>query len=357
MPITLQDIATKLGVAKSTVSFTLRNHPKAQQFSQNTRQRIFQAAQELGYRPNFYASQLSGGRPKLLMLCLSYLRDTWASMVAEGFEAQASQRGYRVLIATFHDREDPLALHRDVLGSQGAPAAAILGASTHKLTDEALRGLLDEGVRVVLVGRELDDPRVAHVLTDNYLGGQLAARHLYEDLGLEDAWVVGVRGRLPLAQRLKGFCDTARALGKPQPRQIVVPDGRAWIEHSQAAFAQAIQTHGRPRGVFAAGDVLAVGASHAMAEIGWITGRDVAVVGFDGGIYSVCHYPPLTTVAQPMMDMGQKAADLLIQMLEEPELPAKRVVIPPVLQVKGSTDRFLKPDALPEGTTTVSRMS
>ncbi len=342
MAVTLQDIATRSGVTKSTVSFTLRNHPKAQRFSLATRQRIMRVAEEVGYRPNFFAVQLSARRPRLLLACRNAVHDEWASHVIEGLETYAAEQGYRILTVTLQDVDNPLALHRDLLGRHGVSAAVILGGNRRKLTDEVLTELLDDGVSVALVNRAMADPRAGQVLVDNYLGGRLAAQHLYQDLGLNEVWVLGTRLGA-FQQRMDGFRDMARELGRPAPYEVSLGDlSPAVAEHGHQVMTAALEERRPPQGLFAIGDLLAVGACHALAEHGRVTGRDVAVVGFDGGIYSTCHYPPLTTVVQPMLEMGAAAAKLLINMLEGPDQPTEKLLLPPTLRVQGSTRHLMR---------------
>src|SRR5699024_4256574 len=138
-----------------------------------------QTAQQMNYRPNFFASGLSGKQPKILMLCLSHLQDHWASTIAAAFENEASLHGYRVLISAFHDKENPLEFSREILGPQGVSAMAILGHNTNKLTDIAIDNLLNDGVHIVTVGREIDDKRVGQILIDNEDGVRQAANHFY----------------------------------------------------------------------------------------------------------------------------------------------------------------------------------
>jgi LacI family transcriptional regulator len=336
MSVTLDQIAAELGLSKSTISLALRDHPRAKRFSGETRRRIAQTAEQMGYRPNYFATQLARTRSNLLMLCVSYLPNTWAMMVAGGFEARAVERGHRLLIASFQHDGDPLAFQRDLLGPKGIAGMAVVGSSTEKLTDDAIRELADREIKVVLVGRALDYPGVGQVLCDNYSGAKQAAAHVYGQ-GLKEVWVlVADESTRTMSHRRRGYLDAARACGMPTPPMLPIgmPD---WKTSGYEAVRKRLRSGIRPQAILSASDLSAVGAAQALSEAGLVVGRDVAVIGFDGGIYSECCTPPLTSVGQPVREMGRAAADMLIDLLERPEETTTKVMLPTELLVRGSS--------------------
>jgi LacI family transcriptional regulator len=338
MPPTLEDIAQATGFDKSTVSVTLRNLPRAQRFSEDTRKRIHAAAQKLGYRPNFFAQSLSEQKTRLLMLCLNYLKDPFAMMVAEGFEARASSRGYRVLITALQESENPFELHRDILGLQGVPAMAVVGGASTKLSERAIKQLAADKVKIVLVNRRVADPRIAHISADDYFGGESIAKHIYGQ-GLRNVWVLhGMEGPA-MEARLKAFRDVAREFAAPEPTDLICTRLHLqWMTSAAQIVRERLKTAARPpEAIITVGDVLAVGASQALAEAGLAVGRDVALTGYDGGIFCDCVFPPLTTVRLPMAAMGSAAADSLIGMLEQPTAPVPNIVLPVEVMIRASS--------------------
>jgi LacI family transcriptional regulator len=341
MPPTLEDIAIATGYDKSTVSVTLRNLPRAARFSSDTRRRIHAAAAKLGYRPNFFAQQLTGQKPRMLMLCVNYLRDPFAMMVAEGFQARAMEIGMQVLITALQDRQNPLDLHRDMIGVQGVPAVALVGGDSSKLSDAALVQLASEGVKIMLVNRAVESTThsIGHVCADEVCGGRLAAEHVYAQ-GVSDVWLLGGMVGPAFEARIKGIRQVAAEHGKPEPRFIscLVPGTRDWAGNgaTQVAAALAEENSKPPQAILTVSDALAVGAVRALSEFGLAVGRDVAVTGYDDGIYAQCAWPPMTTVRLPMQEMGRLAADGLMQMLETPNEPAPVVMLPVELIVRSS---------------------
>lgn len=341
MAPTLEQIARLAGVAKSTASLALRDHPAAQRLSDATRARIRQAAEELDYHPNFFAAQLSSPQRKLLMFGLSQLGDSWASRIAHGFEKQASSHGFRVLVTAFQEKEDPVAFSREVLGVRGIPALAVVGGSATRFTDQAICQLAEEGVKIVTVNRSVGHPLISEVLLDNEQGAAAAAAHLY-DLGIEKLWVVSCRSPRGMAQftaRMDGVLAEARRRGKRPPTQVLFSEIDDYLMRAREATEAAL-AHDRPQAIFATGDILAVGVCEALRAAGLGIGTEIPVVGFDGGVYSQAHYPKLTSVAQPTLAMGQAAAQILIEALADGETPPVKRLFQPELVIRESTSLF-----------------
>lgn len=316
MAVTLQHIAQKLGVSKSAVSLTLRGHPRSQRFSAETRHRIEQAARELGYRPNFFAAQLARETPNLVMVCVNQLDEPWSMRVAQAIQDRALLRGYRPLICSFHEHEDPLLLQRDILSPQSIAGMLVLGSNTQKLTDAAVSELADAGVKIVLVGRETDCLGAGQVLCDNHQGGWSVAEHVYA-AGPQEVWLLHIPESAPGRARAQGVLDYVKHHGLPLPRvvELTVQDlvllGRCSIERAYH------QVGHWPQAIISDSDITAVGAVHVLLDHGWRPGRDVAVTGFDASRLSECCWPALTSVEQPVQEMGRQAIDMLVRWVEQ----------------------------------------
>lgn len=318
MAVTLQDIAQKLGVSKSAVSLTLRGHPRSHRFSGETRRRIELTAKEMGYRPNFFAAQLARESPNMILVCVNHLEDLWAMRVAQGIQDRALLRGYRPLICSFHEHEDPLLLQRDILSPQSIAGMLVLGSNTQNLTDQAVDELAQAGVKIVLVGRETNCPQAGHVLCDNHQGGWSVAEHIYANRP-DEVWMLHVPTSVPGRDRAKGIQDYAQTHGLAMPRPILfqVSDlktyGRQRIEDAYREIGH------WPQAIVSDSDITAVGAVHALLDHGLVPGRDVAITGFDASRLSESCWPPLTSVEQPTSDMGRQAIDMLIGWVEQAE--------------------------------------
>lgn len=334
MPVTLDDIAAATGFDKSTISVTLRNLPRANRFSPETRHKIAAAALELGYRPNFFARQLSDKKPRLLMLCLNFLRDPFAMMVAEGFEARATECGYRVLITALQDHEDPFHLHREILGLQGVPGMAVVGGASSKLSETSLQQLADDGVKIVLVNRRVNDQRISRISADDDRGAREMAQYIFGQ-DVKRAWILAGMESPAVEARVDAMLAAARSTGVLEPL-LLKAKGINWADSAASVVTGELQRVAAPQAILGVSDVLAVGAARACHDAGLVIGKDIALTGFDDGLYAQCFWPPLTTVRLPMNHMGRAAANSLIQMLEHPDEPAPQLMLPTQLMVRES---------------------
>jgi LacI family transcriptional regulator len=323
---TLSDVAARAGVSTSTASMVLNQHPQAGNYSAQTRQRVTEAARELGYRPNLFARQLRRPETRWLMLCISSFRETFAAEVAHAFEARAAERGYTLIVLALDKKPTTNGIHAGILSHHGVQAIAVVGESTSRLLAAAtIAELADEGTCCVLINRDLEHPGVCRVLVDHDLGQREIAEHLYGQ-GVEKVLILAGPEDWPLGiQRRQVLEKVARERGRPAPR-IVHTRATRWNE-GYAAMRKLLPDD-RPDAVVATTDHLAYGVLRACAEAELKVGRDIAVVGFDDIFPSQFTIPPLTTVRLPMDEMGRIGADLLIDALEAPDQPGRKVILP-----------------------------
>lgn len=335
MGVTLQDVAERANVAPSAVSVVLRDTPVAKRYRQTTKMRIFNAAEELNYQPNFFASQLHKHNRRVLMVCMSYFQDPFSAVVVDGLERRASERRYRLLISVFREKQEGL----DIVGKHGITGMAVIGSHTEKLADEAILAIAGNGAKIVLIGRELEGDHVSQVLTDNYAGATQTAKYFY-DQGVRDIWVfASEREDVLLNNRAKAVQDYARQNKYPEPTFVYVVPSDTAHGHAAAGYEtvrKKLTESPVPHGIIANGDYLAYGAITALTEAGHRVGKDVGVIGFDNAWTSEFTVPPLTTVCQPMIEMGEAAADILIDTIEGKVSLGRKIVFTPKLIIRKS---------------------
>jgi len=348
---TLDDIATRVGVDKSTVSFTLRNHHRAKRFSQSTRERILAVADELNYRPNFFASHLRRSDRRVVMLCLSFLQDAYCAAIGEAFEQTLVARGYRMFVSVFQDRVDPHAFDREILGQHGVAGMAVVGSTRTKLSDESLVSLADEGVKIIMVGRDIRHASISRVLVDDIHGAEEAAAYLHQQ-GARRLWVMAgpsvVSPESVSAIRYQAVKAYAQRHQLPEPLLVDCGQDRLSLRHAVEA---AVAKHGTPQGVIAVTDKLAYGTTQVFTDLGMKVGRDLGVVGYDDIWPSAWMAPALTTVRQPMEEMGRLAATMLMDTLEEKINLGRAVTLTPELVVRDSGVVQASPSTQPQQVT------
>ena len=336
--ITIRDVARAASVSISTVSHVLSGKRPT---SGATRGRVQDVIKRLGYRPNRVAQSLVWRRPFALGLIIPDITNPYFPAFALGAEDRVRERGYTLVLGNSeYDPEREASYLELVRSQQLAGAIYCLGDEMSPILAEIQRAV-EEGLAVVLVHSPM--PSVPTVCADNRQGGRLAAQHIL-DLGHRE---IGIVSALPLdegmADREAGFLDLLRDSGMAVDRSAVPSMyGNHQIEGGSLATIELLEHHPQLTAIFVLNDLMALGALEAVRSIGRRVPADVSVVGFDNIPFAALANPPLTTVGQPIRQLGERAADLLLQVIEDGVAPVdasvhENVLLPNELIMRGST--------------------
>ncbi|WP_100444684.1 LacI family DNA-binding transcriptional regulator [Glycomyces xiaoerkulensis] len=329
--VSIADVATLAGVSPTTVSHALSGKRKV---SADVRERVFAAVEELGYHPGRSAQSLASGRTRILGLIVPDIGNGYFAELAQGVEQTATVGGYNVLLCTTgfdHEREKQAF---EMIRSR-AVDGVVYAAGSPPSNSELARLLGD--LPLVLVDEEVPGTDATAFISDNYEGGRNAAEHL---LGLGHREVLVLQANADLIssrERVRGFTEAWAAAGAPEPRLasggFTHEGGRAAIEPFVEAFA-----NGDLSGVFAANDLMALGAIDRLNSAEVETPRDVSVVGFDDIVPARYVRPRLTTIRQDVAGLGGSAVQALVAALDQDiRLDGRRHVYPVELIVRDST--------------------
>ena len=329
--VTLRAVAEHVGLAPGTVSAVLNDAPSARSIPEHTRQRIHAAAQELKYRPNFLARSLRKKRTYTVGLILEEIGDAYGSLVISGVEAYLRQHNYFFL--TVIHRHD-ISLLRDY--SQLLIERAVEGFIT---VDTSLQE--SPPLPTVSVAGHRILKGVTNIVLDQEKGARVALEHLVKLGHSKIAFMKGQPFSSDSEDRWNAICGVTRDLGL-----VMDPDLIVHLEFDdpspQLGYPYAKQLLARKKpftALFAYNDISAIGAIRAIQEEGLRIPHDISVVGFDDIPWAAFNTPSLTTVRQPLIKMGQIAAETVIRMIEqgqEQEYPAE-IAIEPTLAVREST--------------------
>jgi DNA-binding LacI/PurR family transcriptional regulator len=337
--VTIRDVARAANVSISTVSHVLSGKRPT---SGQTRRRVEQVIERLGYRPNRVAQSLVWRRPFALGLIIPDITNPYFPTFALGAEGRVRQRGYTLVLGNSEYDATREELYLELVRSQQlAGAIYCLGDEMSPILPQLQRAV-EEGLAVVLVHSPM--PSVPTVCADNRQGGRLAAEHL---LTLGHARL-GIISALPLdegmADREAGFLDLIRERGMSVDRAAVpVMYGNHQIEGGHQAMTELLDHAADITGVFVLNDLMALGALEAARALGRRVPEDVSIMGFDNIPFAALANPPLTTVGQPIRQLGEQAADLLLDVIEHGpgwavESNAQpNVLLPNEVIVRGST--------------------
>jgi LacI family transcriptional regulator len=336
--VTIRDVARAANVSISTVSHVLSGKRPT---SGATRERVEDVIRRLGYRPNRVAQSLVWRRPFALGLIIPDITNPYFPAFALGAEDRVRERGYTLVLGNSeYDAEREISYLELVRSQQLAGAIYCLGDEMSPILAQIQRAV-DEGLAVVLVHSPM--PSVPTVCADNRQGGRLAAGHIL-DLGHRQ---IGIISALPLdegmADREAGFLDVLREAGMGVDRTSVPSMyGNHQIEGGRQATTELLEHAPQLTAIFVLNDLMALGALEAVRASGRSVPTDVSVIGFDDIPFAALANPPLTTVGQPIRQLGEQAADLLLRVIEDGQAPLEdsaqpNVLLPNELIVRGST--------------------
>jgi len=329
MPTTLEDIARALKVSKMTVSRAINNHPE---INSETRARILAVAQKMNYRPNQFARALTTNRSFLIGIVVPDLMHSYFSEICRGVESQARPAGYQNLICSTDEeaRKEMDEIEALLSRTDGLIVASALAESEIKF----YRQLLKDGARIVLIDRLLEGLKCSAVITDDVEVGVLATKYLIE---LGHTKIGHFRGT-DASTSIKRFEGYEQALaGSGLSSRGIVRDCGFTENDGYAAMKNWIAEGTLPTAIFAANDPAAIGAMAALHEAGIRVPEDISIVGAGNIHYGDMLRVPLTTVSWSTAEMGQAAARLLLEAIDEKTtLKNQQVVVKPELVVRKS---------------------
>jgi len=327
---TIYDIAKHVGVSAGTVSRALSRPEKV---LPATRKRIEQAAAALGYVPNTVARTLKTQRSSKILVTVPDIANPFFAQILQGAEEAAQAADYAVLLGDTQHQPDREERYAQMLPRNEADGLIVLG---HRLPPTAQEIVRQLGATAPVVNGSEFDPAlgIPSVHIDNAAAARTAMEHLY-GLGHERIAVVGGPPDNPLhQQRLEGARIAARARGRL--RQLTIVPGDFSVESGYAAAKQLLGQAAAPTAAFCFSDQMALGMLAACRDLGIRVPEDFSIVGFDDLASSRYLNPPLTTISQPMREIGMRAVKLLLAIIEGVDVPHQQT-LDFSLMLRGST--------------------
>lgn len=323
---TVKEIAAIAKVSVATVSRALQ---RPEIVSEETRQRIHEVVKRLGYTPNALARNLRTARTRLIIALLPDIANPFFSEVIRGIEQVAHENGYSVLLGETQSSLVREQAYADMVAARQADGIITM---SHRVPAIPIDGRLP----VVNACEYVKDKKISSVYIDNVAAAGAAVDYLVT-LGHRDiAFIAGPSSSPICVDREQGYqLALQRAKIPANPGLTAVGDFS--IEAGERAIDLFLSQGQSFSAVFCSNDEMAIGAMRALISHGLRVPEDVSVVGFDDIRFARYTSPPLTTVAQPKNALGREAMTMLIELLNDPEVPPRKRVLSAELVVRGST--------------------
>ncbi|PCN47071.1 LacI family transcriptional regulator [Curtobacterium sp. 'Ferrero'] len=338
-PATIYDVAARAGVSKSLVSLVLQRSPRV---SEQRRAAVLAAIQDLDYRPSTAAVALAGTRSRTVGVVLDDFRNQWFVDLLTGLRESLQGQGHRLVVA-------------DRFLNTGLDASPVEGFLSMRVEGIVIAGEPDADVAVpasmplVVAGGRATVPRADTVANDDRTGGAIAADHL---LGLGHTRIgfvgagsaasverrTGLEARIAAvaAGRVDGSAGSGSLAAVPTVVASVVP-GDPTEDTGVRALGALLDAHPDVTAVFAANDVMALGAMSALAERGLRVPEDVSVIGYDDTPVAATRYVGLTSIDDRSVEIGRGAGERLLARIADPGAPAREILVEPRLVARRTT--------------------
>ncbi|GAA1296873.1 LacI family transcriptional regulator [Planotetraspora silvatica] len=332
-PPTLRDVAEAAGVHAATASRAL-NPSTRRLVSAETARRVIKAAKTLGYQPNPIARSLKTAKSSTVGLVIPDLTNPLFPPIVRGIEDVLEAEGFSAWIVNTDNDPERERARIDSLRSRQVEGLII---ATARVDHPFLEALHEQGVKMVLVNRRVENLEVPYVTADDATGIALAVRHL-ADLGHRRiAHLAGPQGTSTGVVRSRAFRHAIRDHGLEDDPSLIVECAR-WNEADGAtAMRELLDRDDRFTAVVAGNDLIALGCYDVFAERGISCPDEMSVVGFNDMPFIDKLRPPLTTVGVPHNDIGAEAARMLLDCIEEPERRPRSLLLPVTMVVRDST--------------------
>ncbi|AYZ11106.1 LacI family transcriptional regulator [Chryseobacterium arthrosphaerae] len=331
--ITIKDLSKFLSLSTSTISRALLNDKNV---NEETRKRVLDAAEKLGYKPNLTALNLQSGQSKTIGFVVPEMITPFSSKVLKGIQNILYPLGYRIIIT--QSDEDPVIERKNLQLMEEFNVDAIIINLCHETqNNDMYEHIINQGTPMVFFDRiphkSLD---VSKVIINDYIKSSLMVEYLIKKGRKRIVHIMGPAGIHNATERMNGYKRILMKYNIFDENLVVRTDGMTF-EHGKKAIRQLLARNVQFDSIFAFSDTLAMGAMTYLLEQKVSIPDEVAVASFSGTELSSMVYPQLTSVQQPLEKMGEAAAELALEKIKDSTAPSRSVLMDAELVYRSST--------------------
>lgn len=328
--VTQKEVAKHVGVSTATVSSVLNN---SRFVSEELKERVLKAVEELRYEPNALARGLKTKQTKTIGLIFSDILNPFHTAVAKGVEETAKKHKYNVIFCNTNEDPKEERLYLQVLRERRVDGIIFVPTGGNV---EYIKSLMEAGALLIQIDRRLDNLDLDTILVDNLEGAYEAVKHLLKLGHTKIAIIYLPHHATSGSQRLEGYLKALKE-AHLDSNPAYIKEGDFKEESGYRLTRELLSLEDHPTALFAGSNRLALGALKAIRECGLAIPKDLALLVFDDVEYYPLLTPPITAVAHPTYEIGAAAAELLIKRVKQKRhMRPKEIVIKPTLVVRGS---------------------
>ena len=315
---TIYDVAKIAGVSPSTISRVM-NSPEI--VAEDTRQKVMNAVKELAYIPNMMAASMPRRKTNYIGLIIPDIINTFFSNLIRGIQDICEEHGYNVLVVNSDDNQEKEARYLKLLYSRRVDGVilTVAGYREKEFPEEELSLL--KKMNIVLIDREINGLNAPIIKVNNFTGAYSAVKYLLTMGHRKIMYLAGIEGTKTNRERRKGYLSALKEAHINWKKELManfrLDTAYQKIIHHWPKLKNSDKL---PTAIFAANDLMAIGALKAFAQLKIRVPEDISIIGFDNIPFSDCTCPPLTTIAQPTYLMGQKAVETLLKVIDKKKI-------------------------------------
>jgi LacI family transcriptional regulator len=314
----IRELADKLGLSPTTVSRVLNGKSKKFRISKETSRKVLDAALKYNYSPNRIARGLKLEKTDTIGLIIPDIANPYFGSIAKTIEVEARNSGYSIILCDSLDDEITEAELLQLLA--GRKVDGIIIAPTGKSSLHVTE-ILQQGIPVMVIDRYFPNTELPFVTTDNHFGALLATEHFIKMGHRNIACIQGINGISTNSERVTGFRDALQKHGIPVNESMILGTDFG-EENGYIQTKKLLEIPNRPTAIFALSNLISLGTLRALKEAGLTVPDDISIVSFDEQPWSAFLACPMTTVEQPREEIGRRAFDSLLNIIDK-VLPTK----------------------------------
>ena len=332
-PLNIGEFAKLSGVSKTTVSMAFNDDPR---IPQKTKEKVLKAAKKFGYQPSMVARSLRSKKTKAIGLRLPSITNPFFPQIVKGVEDAALKNGYSVIFCNFDEEIEKESLYFQMFENRWIDGIIFSGVTGDKQEINYIEEIQKKGIPIVFIDRGLEGHFSDVVMIDNDEATYKGTKYLL-DLGHKRIGFVNGPTEIRLfAKRLKGHKKALQEKRVELDESLIV-EGEQSSKTAESAVRQFLAQTLSPTAIFTTSDLVAIAVLRAVQKSGLKVPEDISVMGFDDIPLASLVNPSLTTIAQPIQEIGREAFKLLIDRIERKDSPKRKIVLDTKLVVREST--------------------